>query len=174
MKDSVTILKEKRTEICKKIKQQEKSKIHLDTVFDENKQLKQERKAVRKANNEAAEKIKRLKTAQLVQYKKERDEAINTLKEQKKQYQDKLKQQKIKEKEEKIQQQKQQSVSLIQKWYRRQHDIRKRSSLKILIFKCEACDKYSDEELNNRIEELRHRKRKYFLNTHINTIVKTN
>ena len=65
--ESVRQLKQKQKEINKKIKQQENIKI--DNLFDENKQLKQELKAVRKANKEAVDKIKRLKTAQLVQYK---------------------------------------------------------------------------------------------------------
>ena len=74
--DSTKLLKQKQKEINKKIKQLENIKI--DNVFDENKQLKQELKAVRKANKEA-EKSKRLKTAQIVQYKRERDDAIKKL-----------------------------------------------------------------------------------------------
>ena len=53
-------------------------------MFDENNQLKTELKAINKQNKETVEKIRRLKTAQLIKYRKERDEAIKTLNQEKK------------------------------------------------------------------------------------------
>ena len=157
-----TLRKEKRMILQDMFSRETKALGKASNLFDENKQLKQELKEARKAKKEALEKINRLKTAQLIKYKKERNESIKKLQEQKKQLHNKLKQQKIKEKEEKIQQHKQQSVSHIQKWYKRQQQNRKRYSFKILIFKCDSCDQYSDEELKNKVEELRRKKRKYF------------
>ena len=49
------IKKENNRNTQKDKKKQEKTKIQLDTVFYENKQLKQELKAVRKANKGAVE-----------------------------------------------------------------------------------------------------------------------
>ena len=60
-------------------KKQNKALENVHDLFDENKQLKTELKSIRKQNKETVEKIKRLKTAQLIKYRKERDEAIKTL-----------------------------------------------------------------------------------------------
>ena len=43
----------------------------MSDIFDENKALKKELKALQKEYKQKAEKLKRIKTAQLVNYKKE-------------------------------------------------------------------------------------------------------
>ena len=60
-------------------------------MFDENKQLKLKLKALQKEFKEKTEKIKRMKTAQLITYKKERDQSIKFSNENKKQLQKKIK-----------------------------------------------------------------------------------
>ena len=135
--DWIKTLKKEKTMILQDMFTKETKALgKASSLFDENKQLKQELKEARKAKKEAVEKIKRLKTAQLIKYKKERNESIKKLQEQKKQLHNKLKQQQIKEKEEKIQQQKQQSVSLIHKWYKASTLQKKRYSMKIILFQC--------------------------------------
>ena len=51
-------------------KKQNKALENLNVLFDENTQLKTELKRIKKQNQETVEKIKRLKTAQLIKYKK--------------------------------------------------------------------------------------------------------
>ena len=85
MKDWIKTLNKEKKKILSNEKKQNKALENLNHLFDENEQLKQNLKAERKANRETVEKIKRLKTAQIVQYKRERDETIKKLQEQKKQ-----------------------------------------------------------------------------------------
>ena len=89
--ESVKVLIQKRKEINKSINKIEKDKYKTGILFDENKQLKLQLKALQKEFKEKTEKIKRMKTAQLITYKKERDQAIKFSNENKKQLQKKIK-----------------------------------------------------------------------------------
>ena len=133
IKDWIKVLTAEKKKILSNEKKQNKALENVHDLFDENNQLKTELKSIKKQNKETVEKIKRLKTAQLIKYRKERDAAIKTLNQEKKITQQKIKEndlfkkqqeEKSKKKEEKITimkikelQQKEKSAGLIQKWY---------------------------------------------------------
>jgi len=146
--ESVKVLIQKRKEINKSINKIEKDKYKTGILFDENKQLKLQLKALQKEFKEKTEKIKRMKIAQLITYKKERDQAIKFSNENKKQLQKKIKEndlyrkrQEIKEtrreeKKQKFEQQKETAAAKIQKWYKKENESKQRYSVKVILYKC--------------------------------------
>ena len=160
IKDWIKVLTAEKKKILSNERKQNKALENMHDLFDENNQLKTELKSIKKKNKETVDKIKRLKTAQLIKYKKERDAAIKTLNQEKKITQKKIKEnalfkkqqeEKSKKKEEKITmmkikelQQKEKSASLIQKWYRKASDNKQRYSVRVILYRCFDLDNIDD------------------------------
>ena len=104
--DSIKQLRQKTKEINKNIAKLENTNNLLNNIFDENKALKEELKALRKEHKEKTEKIKRMKTAQLINYKKKREQSIKKIKENNKALKNKIKEHDLYKKKQEIREQK--------------------------------------------------------------------
>ena len=152
IKDWIKTLNKEKKKFLSNEKKQNKALENMHDFFDENKQLKIELKNIKKQNKETVQKIKQLQPAQLIKFKKERNDVIKQLKTQKQRLQQNVKQHQLyklqqeakeRKKEEKVQlmkikeqQNKNNSVALIQKWYKASTLQKKRYSIKIIMFQC--------------------------------------
>ena len=105
-RDWIKTLNAEKKKILTAEKKQNKALKNLQNTFDMNIALKQELKALQNEYKQKTEKIKRIKTAQLVNYKKERDQAIKKLKENRAKLQNKIKEHELFKKKQEIKEQK--------------------------------------------------------------------
>ena len=168
IKDASSFLKQKKTEINRKLKQEQKSSTPEQVQKREVKELRQKLKDTtdvlnyqnflyrterkRNVRIELADKIEKLE-----QMKKELETKINThivVNEAKEKRQEK--------RQEKERIQKEKSVAKIQRWYKKQYTEKIKYSVNVMVFRSELVETYDDETLNKKLETYRRMKIKFF------------
>ena len=168
IKDATSFLKQKKTEINRKIKQQQKASAPAEVQKREVKSLRQKLKDTtdilnyqnylyrterkRNVRIELAQKIENLENKKKELETKLQEHPVVT--------EAKEKRQEKKQEKERIQKEK--SVSKIQKWYRKQYTKRIQYSVNIIVYRSDNIETVDDELLNKKLETYRKMKLKVF------------
>ena len=168
IKDATSFLKHKKTEINRKIKQQQKSRTPEQVQKQEVKSLRQKLKDVTDILN-----------YQYFLYRTERKrnvrielaQKIDKLEERKKELETKLhehpviteaKEKRLQKKQEKEKIQKEKSITKIEKWYKKQYNERLKYSVNVMLFRSVDVETLDDDSLNKSLEIYRRMKIKFF------------
>ena len=171
-------MKEKRTEINKKLKQQQKQNTIIQKQKQEAKSLKQKLKDTtdmlnyqnflyfterkRNVKNEIADKIEKLEKLKKELENKVHEHPVKI----------EAKEKRVAKKQEKEHIQQEKSASKIQKWFRMQHTEKTKYSVNILLYRCHNdIDTKSEEEMKKILETYKRKKIKVFSNIFIIKVV---